>query len=106
MSPSRQFDIAIDIEFEINASSRNDRPGRQCGAGQSSLRIGVANRLLDLSLGSDTDLPEELAYAGAEGRRRPIALLSASSRRILAPPQRGISISQHAPSGENVRLTS
>jgi len=66
MSPSRQFDIAIDIEFEINASSRNDRPGRQCGAGQSSLPIGVANRLLDLSLGSDTDLPEELAYAGAE----------------------------------------
>src|SRR6266566_7055787 len=67
MTFSRQFDIAVDFKFEINAADRNDSLSWQCAAGQFSLRIGVANRLLDLSLGSDAELLEELAYAGVEG---------------------------------------
>jgi len=67
MTSSRQFDVAVDFDFEVDAADRNDRPGRQRGAGQFSLRIGVANRLLDFSLGSDAELLEEPVYAGAEG---------------------------------------
>ncbi len=80
MTSSRQFDIAVDFEFEVDAADRNDCPGRQCGAGQFSLRIGVANRLLDLSLGSDAELLEEPAYAGAEG----VVVHNRSPWRVLA----------------------
>src|SRR5215470_8262156 len=64
---SRQFDASVEFEFEIDAADRNDRPSRQRGTGKFSFRIGVANRLLDLSLGSNTELFEEPAYAGADG---------------------------------------
>ena len=67
MASSRQFDASVEFEFEIDAADRNDRPSWQRGTGQFSLRIGVANRLLNLSLGSNTELLEEPAYAGAEG---------------------------------------
>src|SRR5215475_3428608 len=78
-SSSRQFNIALDFEFEVDAADRNDRPGRQYGAAQFFLRIGVANRLLDLSLGSDTELLEERAYASAEG----FIVHNCSSQRVL-----------------------
>src|SRR5262249_10845688 len=67
MASSRQFDASVEFEFEIDAADRNDRPGRQRSTGKFSLRIGVANRLLNLSLGSNTELLEERAYAGADG---------------------------------------
>jgi hypothetical protein len=50
ITSSSQFNTAIEFEFDIDAAAdRNDRPSRQCGAGQFSLHIGVTNRLLDLS---------------------------------------------------------
>jgi hypothetical protein len=55
---SRQFDIAVDFDFEVDAADRNDSPSRQCRAGQ----FGVANRLLNLSLGSNTEPLEEPVY--------------------------------------------
>jgi hypothetical protein len=67
MASSRQFDASVEFESEIDAADRNDRPSRQRGTGQFSLRIGVANRFLNLSLGSNTELLEETADAGAEG---------------------------------------
>jgi len=34
-SSSRQFDIARDFEFEVDAADRNDRAGRQSGAARA-----------------------------------------------------------------------
>src|SRR3974390_37313 len=96
MTSSRQFDIAVDFEFEVDASDRDDRPSRQCGAAQLSLRIGVANRLLDLSLGSDSELLEEHAYAGAQG----VVVHNCSRQRVLAAnftasPGRNFNLATH-----------
>src|SRR5258707_10830918 len=101
MTSSRQFDIAVDLEFEVDAADRNDRLGRQCGTGQFSLRIGVANRLLDLSLGSDPDLPEEFAHARAGG----VVVNNCSAERVLtenfsASPERNFNFATRAIGGE------
>src|SRR5215468_9122649 len=99
MASSRQFDASVEFEFEIDAADRNDRPAQQRGTGKFSLRIGVANRLLNFSLGSNTQLPEEPAYAGADG----VVVHNCSPERALAwmlsTSLGGISILQHAPSG-------
>jgi len=72
--------LAVNFEFEVDAADRDDRLGRQCGADPFSICIGVTNRLLELSLGSDAEPLEELAYAGVEG----VVVYNRSPQRFLA----------------------
>src|ERR1700674_4198446 len=64
---SRQFDVAIDLEFEVDPAERHDSLRRQSFAAlQPALRNGIAHSVLDLALRGDAELLEELAYAGIE----------------------------------------
>jgi hypothetical protein len=82
ISSSQRFDVAADVEFEIDASDRNDRPSQQHGAGQFFLRIGLANRLLDLSLGSDPDLLKNLRTLVLRASQSTVVLLSAFAENL------------------------
>src|SRR5262249_52679406 len=73
--------IAVDFEFEVNATYGHNRFRRQRAGAQLSCFVGFAYCLLDLSLGGDTELLEELTHAGVQS----FFVHNCSPSRLTAP---------------------
>src|SRR5258708_1898710 len=68
MTSSRQLDIAVDLESEVDTADCDDGLCRQSFATlQLPLRVSIAHCLFDSPLGGDAALLEEFAHAGVEG---------------------------------------